>query len=267
MKISAKRNLLAILIILPLILSLFGCNTETEVKPDIEEEQAEKILQEIIANNEKIGSFFCTFGLFTWLGREKLQADGIAFIDKENKRIRVDIIDPLLERRIVSFAIVGKSVVAYFYNQGDSFYIEGEADKIDLNVYFTQDILPVDVMMQVLNAEIPIDTAYTSIKSKPADDGYLIQMNYENRNKVLLVDAETNRPKRIGFAKGGKLLYRFDYLDYKEFEEFYIPRKTEITTIETGRKTRIAIQKELVFGYDFKDSDFVVDIPQEAEKR
>lgn len=217
-------------------------------------------LQRIVENNQKIPPFYCKFGIYTEQGRQHISADGEAWIDKDNDRIHLLLMDTLLDFVVVECLKIGNRVTIYIYGEDQSLLIHSDIRMLNMDRYLVDFPYEIPDLIQLVNGEIPILSFFETIMERPMNGTINYSIYSEDREEVVVLDGETDRVQIVQQYLNQVKLYQIEYERYKDYlgyYEFYFPHLSKIIYYRTMRETTIGIQN-IEFYYDFTDDHFIM---------
>lgn len=212
------------------------------------------ILKKIKNNNNKIPSFVCRFSMSSKSPEKNITADGTAYIDKENHRIKILLIDTLAEETILDLVKINNSIQLYIFNTSGGVIIKGNYSRLKISDYFPDLKLELSDLIELLRGEIFILPNPSKIKEQQNTDSFIYLLSKDKKNQIISINKNNNTQQHIYYDKGVEL-YRIFYKKYFNQPNFFFPKRSDFHHHPTKSKTIVYISN-IKFSPQFQDHIF-----------
>lgn len=216
-----QRSIIFLLFILITILSI-SCDDNAVI--DVGEYPLD--LTKIDENYKKIPSYSCRMDISAKSGSKGIQADGKAYIDKNNNRIKIILFDTLTEEILLDLVLINDKVSLYLFSSSGGAIITGNLKSLDLKKYIPDFNINLIDLVDLVKGKSYIFKNTNKIQSKDKGSVILYRLVKNNKTELISIDKKTERMNKLALSENDKTNFIVEYDKYQDFNDFYIPKRT-----------------------------------------
>ncbi|MDH5680986.1 MAG: hypothetical protein OEZ36_05345 [Spirochaetota bacterium] len=190
-------------------------------------------------NNRKLPSFSCDIGFSSKTSGRRVDADGKAFVDRKNNRIKITLVDTLAGETLLDLVMIRDSVSLYLFNPQGGLILRGKAGRLDLGKYFDNIKLKLDDLVNLVKGESYLLENPDSFVRQTVDGESFYKLSQANLTELLTLDKESGRISKLVLFRDNKESFRLLYKKYIDGGDFYFPKRSDFHHSLTKSKTII----------------------------
>lgn len=250
------KNLKILFIVGILAIIVNACGKETVSDP-IALKELPTELKEIQLNNSKIPSFKCKFSMSSTSEGNRVSADGYALVDKNQKRIKILMVDTLTEEVLLDLALLNDRITIFLYNTKGGIIIKGRFGSLDLGRYIKNFKIDLKDLIDLISGKSYLFDQIDDMKMQESKTYRYYKLQHKNKTEILSVLKETKRLNELVLMEDNKEIFRVFYKKYIDEKKFYFPKRSDFYHKKTGSKNIVYVT-ETEFNQQFSDKLFAI---------
>lgn len=215
-------------------------------------------LKKIQENNNTIPSFKCKFSISSTSEGNRVSADGYALVDKDQRRVKILMVDTLTEEVLLDLALLGDDINIFLFNSKGGIVIKGKFSSLDLGRYIKNFKMDLKDLIDLISGKSYIfNEVDEEVKMQESETYRYYKLKNKNKTEVLSILKETNKLNELVLLQDNKEIFRVFYKKYFEEKGFYFPKRSDFYHKASGSKNIIYVT-ETDFNIRFDDKLFSI---------